>query len=471
MSHNSVDDDNRRKPSARSDLRSVVKRAVVRAGFLARTKIGEVAQALADACVQPRDQVRRPHDSGQDSGDFSDLPAYTGILKHRELGKLFTIGDPFYRCHDGRAGTETWVEGRRYLNFASYDYLGLNHHPALAEAARRAIERFGTSVSASRIVAGERPLHRDLETALADFYGVERAVSFVSGHATNVSTIGTLMSPEDLIVYDEFAHNSMLIGAKLSRATALPFRHNDLTALEKVLIAHRDLHKRALIVVEGLYSMDGDLAPLPELLELKEKYGAWLMIDEAHALGVRGSKGHGSAEHFSIDPRRVDIWMGTLSKTLATCGGYIAGRHELIDILKYRAPGLVYSVGLSPPLGAAASAALQVVKAEPERVVRLQSNGKLFLTLAKNAGLDTATSEGYAIVSVIVGDSIKTGRLSDRLLARGLNVLPIIYPAVPLKAARFRFFITSEHTPAQIKSAVQIMREELDQVDGRKKAA
>ncbi|HEX5958935.1 MAG TPA: aminotransferase class I/II-fold pyridoxal phosphate-dependent enzyme, partial [Hyphomicrobiaceae bacterium] len=423
-----------------------------------------MAQALADACAQLPDPVHRPGDRRQGSGDFSELPSYAGILKHRELGKLFNISDPFYRCHDRRAGTETWMEGRRYLNFASYDYLGLNGHPALAEAAQRAMERFGTSVSASRIVAGERPLHRELETALADFYGVESAVAFVSGHATNVSTIATLMSPEDLIVYDEFAHNSVLVGAKLSGATALAFRHNDLAALEQVLTARRGLHNRALVVVEGLYSMDGDLAPLPELLELKEKYGAWLMIDEAHAIGVLGRKGHGSAEHFGTDPRRVDIWMGTLSKTLATCGGYIAGRQELIDILKYRAPGLVYSVGLSPPLAAAASAALQVVKAEPERVARLQANGKLFLTLARDAGLDTATSDGYSIVSIMVGDLIRTGRLSDRLLARGLNVLPIIYPAVPLKAARFRFFITSEHTPAQIQSAVQIMREELDLV-------
>src|SRR5262245_23572642 len=471
MSHNSVDDDNRRTLSAQPGLRSVLKRAVIRTNLLARTKIGELAQTLADACLEPREQASRTYDRGHGSGDFSDLPSYAGILKHRELGKLFNIGDPFYRCHDGRAGTETWMGGRRYLNFASYDYLGLNGHPALAEAAKHAIARFGTSVSASRVVAGERPVHRELETALADFYGVERAVTLVSGHATNVSTIGTLMGTEDLIVYDGFAHNIVLVSAKLSRATALPFRHNDLTALEQALAAHRDLHKRALVVVEGLYSMDGDLAPLPELLQLKEKYGAWLMIDEAHALGVLGTKGHGSAEHFSIDPHRVDIWMGTLSKTLATCGGYIAGRQELIDILKYRAPGLVYSVGLSPPLGAAASAALQVVKAEPERVARLQANGKLFLTLAKNAGLDTATSEGYSIVSVMTGDLIRTGRVSDRLLARGLNVLPIIYPAVPLKAARFRFFITSEHTPAQLQSAVRIMREELDLVDGRKRAA
>ena len=215
-------------------------------------------------------------------------------------------------------------------------------------------------------------------------------------------------------------------------------------------------------MAEGLYSMDGDIGDLPSLVALKEKYGAWLMVDEAHGLGVLGETGRGSAEHFGIDPTRVDIWMGTLSKALASCGGYIAGRRELIDILKYQAPGLVYSVGLSPPLTAAATASLELLKAEPERVARLRANGKLFLSLARAAGMDTSTSEGYAVVSVIVGDLVNAGRLADRMLARGLNVLPIIYPAVPIKAARLRFFITSEHTPTQIREAVRTMREEMD---------
>jgi 8-amino-7-oxononanoate synthase len=461
----------RRTQSAPLDVRSILSRLLIRTGLSARTKVGGLAQALADACSAQRQNTFEYSVHGQGSGNFSDLPAYKGIVKHREIGKLFSIADPFYRSHDARMGAETWMAGRRYVNFASYDYLGLNQHPAVANAAKEAIERFGTSVSASRIVAGERPVHRALETALADFYGVESAVAFVSGHATNVSTIGTLMCPDDLVIYDELAHNSVLVGAKLSRATARAFRHNDLNALEQILATDRHRYKRALLVVEGLYSMDGDVADLPKLIALKTKYDAWLMVDEAHALGVLGDRGRGSAEHFGLDTADVDIWMGTLSKTLAACGGYIAGKQELIDILKYQAPGLVYSVGLSPPLAAAATAALEVLQKEPERVQRLQANGKLFLSLAKAAGLDTATSEGHAIVSVIVGDLINAGKLSDRLLARGLNVLPIIYPAVPLKAARFRFFITSAHTPTQIRNAVQTMRDELNIVDRRRKAA
>ena len=456
-----------------------LKQSVIRAGLYARGTIGEVARSVADACGA-RPQVERrstsygkhiSHGPTQSSQSFADLPHYRFILKHKEIGKLFDIADPFYRCHEARHGVMTQIAGQKYVNYASYDYLGLNQHPTVVEAAKAAIERFGTSVSASRIVAGERPLHQELERALAEFYGVEASVAFVSGHATNVSTISTLMTGDDLIIHDDLSHNSVLVGTKLSGATALAFRHNDADALEALLKQHRHIHKRALIVAEGLYSMDGDVADLPSLVALKEKYGAWLMIDEAHALGVLGATGQGSAEHFGIDPSRVDIWMGTLSKALASCGGYIAGKRELIEVLKYQAPGLVYSVGLSPPLTAAAIASLKILKAEPERVARLQTNGKLFLSLARAAGMNTSTSEGYAVVSVIVGDLVNAGRMADRLLARGLNVLPIIYPAVAMKAARLRFFLTSEHTPAQIREAVQTMREELDALRRRLRQA
>ena len=426
---------------------------------------------MADACDSGRisDAKHVSSDPMQISQTFADLPHYRFILKHKEIGKVFDISDPFYRCHEARIGVTTQIAGRKYINFSSYDYLGLNQHPKVVEAANKAIENFGTSVSASRIVAGERPLHQKLERSLAAFYGVEAAVAFVSGHATNVSTIGTLMTPDDLILYDDLSHNSVLVGIKLSGATAFAFKHNHAQALEALLKQHRHLHKRALIVAEGVYSMDGDVADLPSLVALKERYGAWLMLDEAHALGVLGATGRGSAEHFGIDPSHIDIWMGTLSKALASCGGYIAGNLELIDVLKYQAPGLVYSVGLSPPLTAAAVASLEILKAEPERVERVQRNGKLFLSLARAAGMDTSTSEGYAVVSVIVGDLVNAGRMADRLLARGLNVLPIIYPAVPIKAARLRFFLTSEHTPAQIRDAVQTMREELDGLRKRQK--
>ena len=397
----------------------------------------------------------------QPTRGFGDLAGYTSVIKHRKVAERFNFADPFYRCHEESLGSKIFIDGREYLNFSSYDYIGLNRHPVVSQAAKAAIDQYGTSVSASRIVSGERVFHRELESALADLYEAQAALCFVSGHATNVSTIAALMESADLVVHDELAHNSILVGAKLSGATVRPFRHNDMAALEKLLDEERGCYKNALIVVEGLYSMDGDIPDLPRLIELKQRHNAWLMVDEAHALGVLGKHGRGVHEHFDIDPSDVDIWMGTLSKALSACGGYIAGSHELIEILKFRAAGQVYSVGMSPPVAAAASAALQLLKAEPERVARLQANGALFLEEARAHGLDTVTSRGYAIVPIMVGDIVRAGRITDRMLARGVNVLPIIYPAVPLKAARLRFFVTSEHTPEQIRTAVRIAAEEL----------
>ncbi|MCK5550430.1 MAG: aminotransferase class I/II-fold pyridoxal phosphate-dependent enzyme [Hyphomicrobiaceae bacterium] len=380
---------------------------------------------------------------------------------------MFGLTNPFYHIHEGRLGATTVSDGRKLVNFASYDYLGLNQAPAVASAAKAAIEEMGTSVSASRVVAGERLLHQKLEKALADFYESEDCIAYVSGHATNVSTIEALMNPDDLIVHDSLMHNSGIMGAKLSRATTLAFRHNNLEDLEKVLKENRSKHKNTLILTEGLYSMDGDFPDLPRLIEIKKRFGCWLMVDEAHSLGVLGKTGRGVAEHYGVDPRQVDLWMGTLSKTLGSCGGYICGHKDLIEVLKYHSPGFVYSVGLPPPGTAAALAALEVLKAEPDRVQRLRENGHFFLEEAKKAGLDTMTSAGYSVVPIMIGCSIRSVRLTERLLARGINALPIIHPAVPMKAARVRFFITSKHTQEQIRSTVEIVAVELSGIAKR----
>jgi 8-amino-7-oxononanoate synthase len=380
---------------------------------------------------------------------------------------MFGLSNPFYHVHEGRLGATTVSDGRKLINYASFDYLGLNQDPAVASAAKAAIEEMGTSVSASRVVAGERLLHQKLEKALADFYESEDCIAYVSGHATNVSTIGALMNPDDLIVHDSLMHNSGIMGAKLSRATTLPFRHNNLDDLEKVLKENRSKHKNALILTEGLYSMDGDFPDLPRLIEIKKRFGCWLMVDEAHSLGVLGKTGRGVAEHYGVDPRQVDLWMGTLSKTLGSCGGYICGHKDLIEVLKYHSPGFVYSVGLPPPGTAAALAALELLKAEPDRVQRLRENGHFFLEEAKKAGLDTMTSAGYSVVPIMIGCSIRSVRLTERLLARGINALPIIHPAVPMKAARVRFFITSKHTQEQIRSTVEIVAVELSGIAKR----
>ena len=388
---------------------------------------------------------------------FDQQPGFKQVQVLRGAASHFGVADPFFKLHESTAGASTQIAGREYLNFASYNYLGLCGHPAVNAAASAAMARFGTSVSASRIVSGERPVHRGLERALATAYGVEGALVLVSGHATNVTVIGHLLGHRDLVLHDEFIHNSSLQGMVLSGAKRLPFPHNDWQALERLLIEHRRHYERVLVVVEGLYSMDGDYPDLPRFIELKQRHRAWLMVDEAHSFGVMGATGSGIREHFGLAGSEVDIWMGTLSKALAGCGGYIAGETALIDNLKHLAPGFLYSVGMPPPVAGAALAALELMQAEPERVARLQARGEFFLAQAKAAGLNTGTSAGLSIIPVITGSSLRAGQLSAALFDAGINVQPILYPAVPEHAARLRFFLSSEHTEAQIAQTIETL--------------
>ncbi|WP_108663612.1 aminotransferase class I/II-fold pyridoxal phosphate-dependent enzyme [Acuticoccus kandeliae] len=406
--------------------------------------------------IVPQEAERRTHTT---AFDFSTLDEVRELKIQRVAADLLKIENPFFRPHETRAAAHTIIGGREMINFSSYDYCGLNGDPRVNAAAREAMDHFGTSVSASRVVSGERPFHRELEQEIAKFLGVDDAVVMVSGHATNVTTIGQLLGPKDLVLTDAFIHNSIVEGVRLAGATRLTFRHNDLDHLEELLTANRHSFNRVLIAVEGLYSMDGDAPPLGRLVRLKNRHDAWLLVDEAHALGVLGQTGRGLAERDGVDPNAVEIWMGTLSKTLCSCGGFIAGSSALVEYLKATAPGFVFSVGMAPATAAAALASLRVLEAEPERVAKLVENGKHFLAAAKAAGLDTGTSEGLAVTPVIIGDSILAAVVSHRLAERGVNVQPIIYPAVPEKAARLRFFINSTHSPEDIDTAVAITAE------------
>jgi 8-amino-7-oxononanoate synthase len=422
--------------------------------------LDRVRQALAPKSpVERVEQIARSTTAA--SFDFSSLPEYELLKVHRAAGDIAGIPNPFYRLHERRASDTTSIGGRTLVNFASYDYLGLNGHPDVVAAAKDAIDQFGTSVSASRLTAGERQVHRDLEAALARLHRVEDAVSFVSGHATNVSVIGGLLGPEDLIVSDSLIHNSVIEGAKLSGAKRVLCPHGDVEAIERALRLNRSRHRRALIVVEGLYSMDGDTADLTALIRLKRRYDCWLMVDEAHSIGVLGATGGGIAEEQGVDPTQVDIWMGTLSKALTAAGGYIAGSQRLIELIKYTTPGFVYSVGASPPVAAAARAAIEVLEREPWRVTKLRQNGRAFVAGAKARNLDTGLSIGASVVPVIVGSSPSTVILSQRLEQRGYNVVPIIFPGVAENQARLRFFITSKHEPAQIEGVLDAIAEEL----------
>jgi 8-amino-7-oxononanoate synthase len=389
---------------------------------------------------------------------FRELPGQRDMELIREAAGALGLENPFFRPHEGIAGATTRIGNREVINFGSYNYLGLNGDARVQAAAQAAIARHGVSASASRMVSGERPVHAALEAAVAAHYGVDAALAFVSGHATNVTVLGHLMGPRDLILHDAAIHNSCAEGARLSGARRIAFAHNDWRAAERELAAARRGARRALIVIEGHYSMDGDIPDLPRFIEMARRHDAWLMVDEAHGMGVVGATGHGIHEHHGVDAREVDIWMGTFSKTLSGCGGYIAGNADLVAWLKHSTPGFLYSVGMAPALAAAALEALGILHAEPERVARLQANAALFLRLAKQAGFDTGTSAGFAIVPVIVGSSVGAARLSQALFDRGINVQPILYPAVPDSSARLRFFLSADHTPAQLHETIAALR-------------
>jgi 8-amino-7-oxononanoate synthase len=407
--------------------------------------------------------VRRSDPENEDRAarlDVSKLEGFREIRMIREAAEFLGISDPFFRLHEGIAGAETVIDGRSFVNFASYNYIGLNGHPDIVSASRAAIERYGTSVSASRPVSGERPVHRDLEHALARVHGTEDCVVLVGGHSTNVTVIGHLLGREDVIVHDAMIHNSIVQGAILSGARRVPFPHLDHEAADRLLRETRPRGGHALLVIEGHYSMDGDVPDLPAFIVAARRNRAWLMVDEAHALGVLGPRGFGTADRFGVDPAEVDIWMGTLSKSLVSCGGYIAGSKDLVDFLKVAAPGFVFSVGMAPPAAAAALAALELLEREPERVRRLNDRAALFLRLAREGGLDVGGSIGASIVPIVTGSSIRAGRLAQALFDRGVNVQPILYPAVPERAARLRFFATASHTEEQIRDTVDILLEE-----------
>jgi len=393
---------------------------------------------------------------------FDKFPDYQQMQMQKLGATRLGIENPFFQVHDTVAGATTRIQQQPFINFSSYNYLGLCGDERVNAAARQAIDDLGTSVSASRLVSGERAIHRDLERELARLHGVEDSLAFVSGHATNVTSIGYLFGSKDLILHDALIHNSVLQGALLSGAKRMAFAHNDWDDLERLLASHRDDYERVLIVIEGIYSMDGDYPELPRFIDIKQRYKAILMVDEAHSVGVMGVHGRGIGEHFGIEGPEVDIWMGTLSKTLASCGGYIAGSHALIDMLKFAAPGFLYSVGMSPPLAAAALEALRIMQLEPERVSMLQQRGRYFLELARERGIDTGTSAGYAVIPAIVGSSVKAAKISNAMARRSINVQPIVYPAVEERVARLRFFINAQHSEEQIRQTIDALVECID---------
>lgn len=348
-------------------------------------------------------------------------------------------------------GASVLFEGRRLLMLASNNYLGLANHPALQSAATRATERYGVGAGASRLVAGSlRPLH-DLEGHIARFKGVEAALVFGSGYLANLGTITALAGQGDVILSDELNHASLIDGCRLTRATVRVYRHRDVSHLEFGLRESGGARRR-LIVTDSVFSMDGDFAPLGEIVELARRHRAAVVIDEAHGVGVVGPGGAGLAARLGLQ-NEIDVQIGTLSKALGTYGAYVAGSRTLTDFLLNRARSFIFSTGLPPALAAAADAALTVVEAEPWRVARLWENAKYLGDGLAHAGFRLGPTDS-PILPVMTGDSVTALRLADALFARGIYVIAIRPPSVPPGSARLRVTPTAAHTLPELDTAL-----------------
>jgi 8-amino-7-oxononanoate synthase len=353
-----------------------------------------------------------------------------------------------------KGGAKVLVGGREMGMFASYSYLGLVGHPRINAAAKEAVDRYGTGTHGVRTLAGSLIIHRELEETIADFKGAEAAITYSSGYATNLTVVSTLIGRGDYVISDKLNHASIVDGCLMSGATFLRFRHNDMDALESRLQQAQD-GEAILVIADSVFSMDGDIIHFPKVVELCRKYNAWLMIDEAHSVGVLGKTGRGIEEHFGMEGA-IDIKMGTLSKTIPSVGGYVAGRQDLIEFLRHASRAYIFSAALPPAQAAAACEAFKVILDEPWRVEKLNANSAQFISGLKKRGFDTMLTE-TAIVPVLCGSDEAAFGMTRCSQERDLFVLPVVSPAVPPGLARLRATVTAAHETDEIEDAMEII--------------
>jgi glycine C-acetyltransferase len=358
------------------------------------------------------------------------------------------------RTLDGPTGARCRVDGREMINLASNNYLGLANHPRLNAAAAEAAHRLGAGTGAVRPIAGQMQIHLELERAFASFKHAASALVFQSGFTSNAGTVAAILGPDDVIVSDRLNHASIIDGARLSRAEILVYDHRDAMHADALLAKSARPGRRRLLVTDGVFSMDGDIAPLPDLVEVAERHGAIMMVDDAHATGVLGTGGAGSVDHFGVHGR-VHVQVGTLSKAIGVIGGFIAGSTELTDWLRLRGRPYLFSTSAPPPVAAACLEALAVLRDEPERLERLRANAERFRTALTSLGFETGASE-TPITPVIVGDEIRARSLADGLFAAGVFAPPIVFPTVPRGHARVRTIVTADHTDADLDEAAEV---------------
>ncbi len=341
------------------------------------------------------------------------------------------------------------------IMLGSYSYLGLIGHPAIDRAAKEAVDQYGTGTHGVRLLAGTLKIHNELEERLAQFKSADGAITFSSGYVANLATISALLRRGDVVLCDKLNHASIVDGCLLSQAVFRRFRHNDMEHLEKRLRETQDAD-RVLVIVDAVFSMDGDVINLPEVSRLCKEYGAYLMVDEAHSIGVLGKTGHGIEEHFGLADDAVDIKMGTLSKTIPSAGGYVAGNHELIKFLKHEARGFVFSAALPPASAAAACAALDVIESEPERVENLQRNYNHFRSALQAAGFDLLNTE-TAILPVMCYDIERAVKLARHCQEKGIFVQAVIAPVVPDGQSRLRATVSASHRIEDLDYCVETL--------------
>ena len=360
------------------------------------------------------------------------------------------------RILEGPSAAESRFDGRDVVNLASNNYLGLTTHPKLIEAAIAATRKYGAGSGAVRTISGTMDLHMELERRIAAFKNVEACVVFQSGFAANAGTVSAVLTPEDHIISDELNHASIIDGCRLSKAKIHVFPHKDYEAARRILAELDGMPGRKLLITDGVFSMDGDIAPLPELVEAAERYGAIMMIDDAHSSGVLGRNGRGTVDHFSLHGR-VDIQVGTLSKAIGVLGGYVCGTRNLIEFLYHRARPFLFSTSHPPAVTAACLAAFDILENEPERIDRLWENTRYFKQGLTASGFNTGVSE-TPITPVIVGEAARAHQLSAELFSEGVLATGIGFPTVARDKARVRTIVTATHTREELDRALEAFR-------------